>query len=279
MPTRRDRYTAAVNSMTGAYEAGKLEHPEVQLDAAAFHAFIAALPQRGEHLATRAADLFLACAAARGDQRALAVLDDVLLSLTPAIERLTHSPALTDEVLQEARVRLFTGSDARIGNYQGEGSLRGFLHVVTTRLALMQLRDARRRESFSDALLDRIEDEASRSGIDVAAMKARYRPLLQEALDATLRSLAPKERGLLRLHFVQGLGIDRIGALYEVHRATAARWLVDLRGLLRERVARHFAAQLGAERVEDVDSLMKLVESQIDLSFGQLESWEPAETA
>ena len=39
-----------------------------------------------------------------------------------------------------------------------------------------------------------------------------------------MQTLSAQERTVLRLHVLDGLGTDEIGALYKVHRTTVARW-------------------------------------------------------
>src|SRR5437667_270564 len=60
-------------------------------------------------------------------------------------------------------------------------------------------------------------------------IRGRYLEDFRGALAASFRQLAPRERALLRLHFVNGLNIEAIGTAYGVHRATVARWLVAIR--------------------------------------------------
>lgn len=56
-------------------------------------------------------------------------------------------------------------------------------------------------------------------------LKQLYRGEFRVAFDAALETLTPRERNLLRHQFVDHLNLDQIGALYQVHRATAWRWL------------------------------------------------------
>ena len=76
-------------------------------------------------------------------------------------------------------------------------------------------------------------------------------------------------RVLLRLHYVDGLRLAGIGALYQVTESTASRWVrraLDavadgVRARLRERLA------LSAETFE---SVLRLVQSQLDVSIRRL---------
>jgi RNA polymerase sigma-70 factor (ECF subfamily) len=66
-----------------------------------------------------------------------------------------------------------------------------------------------------------------------------------------------------------GLGIDRIGALLNVHRATAARWIRAASDAVRGETRRLLHERLGL-KASELDSLAGLVRSQIHLSLGRL---------
>jgi RNA polymerase sigma-70 factor, ECF subfamily len=78
-----------------------------------------------------------------------------------------------------------------------------------------------------------------------------------------------RDRNLLRLHVLDGLAIDDIGALHGVHRATAARWIERTREDVARAVRRDLMRQLGIDPFE-VDDLLRWVQSQIDLSLSGL---------
>ncbi|MEM9461696.1 MAG: transcriptional regulator, partial [Myxococcota bacterium] len=61
-------------------------------------------------------------------------------------------------------------------------------------------------------------------------------------------------------------GIDRIGAIYGVHRATAARWIARARAQLLEGTRAEFAARTSVS-AEHCDSLFALMRSQLDVSL------------
>jgi len=71
---------------------------------------------------------------------------------------------------------------------------------------------------------------------------------------------------VLRLHLLDGLNIDRIGQLHDVHRATAARWLASAREALAKDTQRILQARLQVSRSE-FESLLRLVRSDLDVSL------------
>jgi RNA polymerase sigma-70 factor len=56
-----------------------------------------------------------------------------------------------------------------------------------------------------------------------------HREAFREALQEALAMLTAREKTLLRLHFLDGMNIDALGTVFQVHRATVARWLVSIR--------------------------------------------------
>jgi RNA polymerase sigma-70 factor, ECF subfamily len=218
--------------------------------------------------AASAADLYLACACARGDPAALEEFSSrYLRPLAPALRRFDPSPAFADEVSQALRETLLVRwgkAPARIAEFRGRGTLAAWVRIAATRAALRMR--GRERLSLAEA-----GDEAMAPDLpaDVAYLKARYRPEFEAALRAALAALSDRSRTLLRLHHLDGLSIDRIGAVYGVHRATAARWVAGARGELLESTRRRARERLGLGTTELV-SLMRMVASQLDVSLCQL---------
>jgi RNA polymerase sigma-70 factor, ECF subfamily len=60
---------------------------------------------------------------------------------------------------------------------------------------------------------------------EMAFLMKTYKRELTEAFEEALASMPHRDRSVLRHHYVEGLSIDRLGELYQVHRATAARWI------------------------------------------------------
>ena len=131
------------------------------------------------------------------------------------------------------------------------------------RAALKLLRKENRETPTDDALL---EARAQEDDPELAYMKAAYRASFKVAFQEALESLLPRERTLLKQQIVDGLGIDELGALYQVHRATAARWVQSAREKLLVRTRRTFMmnARISSDECE---SIMRLVRSQLDMSL------------
>ncbi len=217
-----------------------------------------------------AADVYLAHACASGDPRALAAFDATLLPEVAAyIARTDSSRELADEVRQLIRHRLLVADDAgkppRIATYSGRGPLGAWLRMISVRTVL-NLRRGNKRHASNDEL-DEHTTKAPDPELDY--IKARYRPLFREALEASLRELPAEQRNTLRLYFIDGLTLAEIGRLYRVHESTIARQMAKIR---RDVLAttRRVLVERHQLKAAEVDSFIGLAPSQLDLSLSRI---------
>lgn len=205
-------------------------------------------------------DLWLACGITRGVPGALRELEVRLTAVAPAIAHLDGGSALVADVTAAVRERVL-GSDGngKIADYRGRGDLRGWLRVVAVREALQILRARKREAPISADLAERIDDR----GADLLPDERRaYR----EAFDRALATLTPRERNLLKQQYVYGATIDELGALYGVHRATAARWLAQIRDTLMHRTRGHIAEAMRLTGT-DLESAMGKLAEHVEFSL------------
>jgi RNA polymerase sigma-70 factor (ECF subfamily) len=97
-------------------------------------------------------------------------------------------------------------------------------------------------------------------------LKTHYREQFRAAFAVALAELAPRDRTLLRQHYLLGLGIGEIATMYGVHRGTSARWLERCTRVLLSATRRTLATQLRVDRT-DVDSILRLVRSRLEVSI------------
>jgi RNA polymerase sigma-70 factor (ECF subfamily) len=248
---------------------GRAAWTAVQVEPEAFAAFLGGRVPADELETARADDLWAACGCGAGDGKAIAEVESRYFpDVDVALGRMGLSADRVSEVKQGLRRLLFVGDpDAgtapRITEYRGTGDLRAWLRVTAMRAALKLLRKDNREMPTDDALL---EARAEQDDPELAYMKAAYRASFKTAFQEALDSLLPRERTLLKQQLVDGLGIDELGALYRVHRATAARWLQSAREKLLSRTRRTFMlnARLSSDECE---SIMRMVRSQLDMSL------------
>ena len=214
----------------------------------------------------RAGDLLLAFACAKGDPAALAILEREYFARLPTLLP-SRLGAEASEVVQMVRERMLvpneTGAPARIASYGGRGALLGWLRVAAVRLAL-NLQRSRRRE----VPLDEDVELATRASGDLAIddLKRRYRTEFKDAFGAALGALAPRDRLLLRQHYLDRLPMETIGRLHQVHRITIVRWMDAARVALAGATRRELGTRLRVDP-EELESILRLLESQMDLSI------------
>ena len=243
--------------------------PDVRLDPDQLVDFIA---QRlaGDDLAAAlagapAADLALAAACTAQEPTAHAAFDTVLGEVDAAGASTRSTQDLIDEVKQLLRVQLLVPRDGKppgIAGYRGKGPLRGWVRITATR-ELIRHQKKRAREAPSERPLD--EALADTDDPHLSQLKAEYRTEFASALREAIAVIDAEDRTLLRQQIVDQLSIDEIGAAFGVHRATAARWLQRARGALVTATRGRLAARLKLP-VEEIDSVIRLVQSQLDAS-------------
>lgn len=245
---------------------GREAWPGIEVDDEAFARWVAArTPPGGEAAALCLDDLYLAHACAQGDPRALARFDERFLAALPAVLH-RHPPAVVDEVRQLLRERLFVAPRPRIADYSGRGSLAAWVRVVALRLAANLRRGERDHEPLPD---DDVPAALPALDPELALIRARCGEVFGAAFRDAFATLSVRERTALRLHFLDGLSLERVGAALGVSRATGARWILAGRERLGAELVRLLGERLRCERAE-LESLLGVVRSKLDLSLGAL---------
>jgi RNA polymerase sigma-70 factor, ECF subfamily len=256
-----------------ALAAGRAAWPDIALDGRDFVAHLTArLPDAPDPVAAvaalHAADLYLACACARGDTRALACFDEQFLAPVGRGWGGRHRLAdVADEVRQGLRVRLLVsdgGGPPRIAGYTGRGPLAAWVRMAATRLGL----DLRRRERPDARDEDELSIEAKGDDPELQYLKTRYAGELSEALQSTLAALSARTANVLRLHYQEGMTVDAIGTMYRVSGRTVQRWLAEARRTILTETRRLLSERLGLTDSR-LDSLIGLVRSRLDISLSQ----------
>lgn len=250
--------------------AARAQHPGLQQPDEAFVAYVAArVPDTLASL--RAGDLWLACGCARGDGAFVAAFRAAFgESMRASIRRVLGGArsAAIDDVEQGLLEVFFVGTEARpgkIAQYAGRGDLRSWAAVVAAREALRLVRREKNDRMASDEPLLAL---AASGDAELDPFRGQYRAELGAAFEEAMKALEPRERTLLRQHYLDGLGIDALGALHRVHRATVARWIQKTREKLVDDLRARLTARL-ALAPQEYDSLVRMVEGQLDRSIGR----------
>jgi RNA polymerase sigma-70 factor (ECF subfamily) len=135
---------------------------------------------------------------------------------------------------------------------------------MAAREAIGLLRWSRRgTPSTGDALLHSL---VTSGDPELENAKAHYVEQFKQAFSAALRGLPARDRTLLRQHVIDGLTIDQLGALYHVHRATAARGLERARRAVLAATRARLSATLQV-RTGELDSILRLIRSRIEVTL------------
>jgi len=255
---------------------GKARFPEIAVDDGALLEALAdkvsAWPSvRDAVAALDAGELYLACACDRGDPRAIATFEATYFPvIATALAPMTLPSGAADEIRQRVRTKLLVseGEHTKLLAYAGQGALQHLVRVVAVRMALTMLREARR-----EVAVERVDVVKEVLAVDVSPelqiLKQKYREPFKRAFEQAIEELSPRDRTILKLHVLERSSIDAIGALYKVHRGTAARWLEAIRDKLGARTRAILGEQLQVAP-DELDSIVRAVQSQISVTLSGL---------
>jgi RNA polymerase sigma-70 factor (ECF subfamily) len=221
-------------------------------------------------------ELALATACAAGDAEAIAIVEErYLRDLDRALARFQGGSGLVYEVKQRLRHKLFVGDGdgPKISTFSGRGDLGRWIRVAATREAIGLLRKGKKEIPMEETALANALT-ASQGDAELAYLKRLYAAEFKRAFERAIAALDPKERTVLKYHVLDGLNIDQIGAVYGVHRATIARWIANARDTLLVRTREILMDNIEVDRAE-FDSIMRLIQSQLDVSLSRLLREDP----
>jgi RNA polymerase sigma-70 factor (ECF subfamily) len=210
-------------------------------------------------------DLFLACACVRG---VLGAAEAFAEHFRADVKRGLVSGS-DDDLAQEVMQRLLVAHDddpPRLASYSGHGPLARWVSVVARRHCL----DALRRRGHAT------EDDAEHAGLsaaygdpELALMTGDQRDAFRQALQRAAAALSPRERLLLRYHYVHALRLDEIAGIQRVSRTTVGRRIALARKSLVQHARESLRALLGIEDAE-LDRELAHLRSAIDLTLRRI---------
>jgi RNA polymerase sigma-70 factor (ECF subfamily) len=249
-----------------AFELGRRRWPDLALDPEVFAVFAqsAGLEAGGDGVG----DALLAYACAAGDPRAIALFEAHMVPVAARAIARVQSHASVDETLQLFRQKFLLGTPPAIARFRGHAPLCAWLRVAATRMALDHLRGRR----AADQPVDELAERLLAGGLDpeLGLLIEGMRDTLTQALAAAIRQLSARDRLLLRMHFEEGLSIDRLAAPAGVHRATVARWINAARDQVTARVLRDLGRRYPDLERSSLGRLLRAVRSQFEVNFSSL---------
>lgn len=213
----------------------------------------------------RGPELYLCCGCARGERAAIEALESHYGAHIDAVLAKLGRHG-TEDLAQVVRHRLLVrdGKAApRITLYSGNGSLAAWLRVTARRTAINATRRLDPAAAVQQlALPDTVDDP------ELDYLKQRYREDFREAFFEAVEGLEPRQRTLLRQAFVHGMNTRQLARMYQVHHATAARWVAAAREHLAKQTRVRLAVRLQLSEPE-LESIMVMIRSRLDLSIAR----------
>jgi RNA polymerase sigma-70 factor (ECF subfamily) len=262
-----------VEAFDSRWQAARAAWPGVDVAEEEFSAYVAermdSAKAAGKHAALCTEDLYLACACARGDRAALSAFERAFFEEIPRAMKRTRASALpaSDELAQVVRHKLFVadlGARPKIAEYGGRGNLRSWFRVVLSRMILNLATRPSPEVPLEQDILVSLLGGADISDVDVE--KESYRSAFRDEFAPAFAALADRDKSLLRYAFGEGLTVESIGALYGVHKTTAARWVLRSHEALLAAVRARVMTRLGIGE-EEYASVLRMVQSRLEISI------------
>jgi RNA polymerase sigma-70 factor (ECF subfamily) len=222
-------------------------------------------------------DLYLAWGVCQRDKAALTYFEERFMAQVPLfVLRVRVGRDVVDEVQQKLRESLLLGvspsgrgaaaEDAphpKIADYSGRGPLGGWLRMAAVRTALNHVRSP-------CASFEPLQQELSScSDPELAYLQERAGREFAEAFGRVLGKLAPEDRAILRLHYLQGLTMDQLARAYKTPRSTIARRITRVR----EQIVTETEALLRVElrlSPSSIASVIRQARSQLQVTITRL---------
>jgi RNA polymerase sigma-70 factor (ECF subfamily) len=249
-------------------EEARARWPLIQLGAVAFQDHLARL---GRGTPAFPVDAYLAAACAAGDAAAVRALEEEFIARVPDVaRRVDAAPVFASDLSQQVRIRLLVregdASPPRIARYTGEVPLSAWIRVIALRLAFNAKRGAK--AASGQAPEEERPAEGAAPDPEVEYLRAQYRESFARSFKDALGGLSKDDRTILKLHYVDGVNIDGIGRIFQVHRATVARWLVRIRADVLARAKARLAEHVGAEP-DEAESVVAALVGEVDFTLSR----------
>jgi RNA polymerase sigma-70 factor, ECF subfamily len=256
-PDERIVLSSSVVPRLAAFEAARRELPGVELAFDEFCSHLDALGY-GTELPKHLASVYLCCACALQRPTGLRTLEEVYFpAVRAAIARARVGADVVDDVLQTVRERLLVEPKVRIATYRGNGPLCAWLGVIANNAVRDRVRSRREPQSAHETYWSRRRTEPVLVESPEWVSLSRERVgLVESALLRAIRGLETKQRRLLHLHFVDGLGIDTLGQLFGIHRSSAARRINRILAHLAHTIHQQLLAHDGLLEAREFEELM-----------------------
>jgi RNA polymerase sigma-70 factor len=223
--------------------------------------------------------LFLTTACASGDEAAWRIFHSRYHSVIQKAarycsENYSEAHEVSDSLMSELFLPISTESGEKtnkIAQYDGLGSLEGWIKVVVSRLAIDQIRRSQRQVSLEDLETDpsslRGGGRESGTGNDMDLPGASK--MFITSLDHAMEQLNVQEKLILSLYYLRDVSLKEIGGMLRVHESTVSRSLDRLKKQLRKRVERHLREHFQVRSAE-VPQLIEMAHLEVDVDLKRM---------
>lgn len=268
-PDRRERFAAAADlsaALERCRQAAVAAHGLAIDDALLAESLAGAGAESLDEI--NAGDLYLAAACARGDAAALRRFESAFGGeLDRAIAKSRNLGLSNLEFRQLVLDRLFVREGERpprIASYRGQGTLKAWVRVMTSRFIVDLARRQDRATASDDELADRI---GAAEDTELDYLRHVYGSSLDAAFEQAVASLSVRQRNLLRQRYLHEVSPDTLAKMYGVHRSTLFTWLDKSRAALLQHVRTGLAQRVPGDQLE---SVVGMLGSRLQLSVRRM---------
>jgi RNA polymerase sigma-70 factor (ECF subfamily) len=249
-------------------ELGEARLPHRPVTREAFVARVTAAVGDADLETIHAADLYLACALAIVDERAIAVAERELMPVVrQSAGKIDANPMFVDEATQRVRSKLLVGEGGGapgIASYRGTGPLARWVRVVATRVAVDL-----KRVGVKDTDDEGLDQLPAPDDPELALIWQTSADEYRRALASAFETLTRRERTLLRQRYIDNLDIAALGRLHRVNPSTTFRWLRQIEEKLADATRSLLVTRLALSESQ-LHSMERMVASQLQISLARM---------
>jgi len=224
-------------------------------------------------------ELFLTTACAEGGEAAWQVFQSqyervIQKAARYYAENSSEANELSESLMTDLFLPAQTGSGKKsnkIGQYDGIGSLEGWIKVVVSRMAVDQIRRSQKQISLEDLETEPVSPNADgrHAGVVQEIEIKKASTLFTSSLSHAMHRLTAQEKLILNLYYFKEANLKDIGRLLKVHESTASRTLDRLKKQLRKSVEKHLREHFRV-RPAEIRRIIEMAQFQAELDFKKI---------
>jgi RNA polymerase sigma-70 factor (ECF subfamily) len=133
------------------------------------------------------------------------------------------------------------GTEPKIAQYDGIGSLEGWLRIILSRMVIDRHRSNRKQVPLEELGEEpaAVPGESGPEHLVVEEERRKAARLFKEAFSTAMSQLDAQQKLVLRLYYLENVNLKQIGFLLNAHESTASRLLEKLKKRLRRQVEKY----------------------------------------